>query len=130
MECAIVVLENMERKGIKTIDIYYIEDIEEGSENWSVDVMNDELNNLCSMNWTWTVRHKNEFIDLLNDGVELPYVCDNFEVIVNKSFSNGTVCDAIDAWLKNNGINIKTKMVGIENVEGSGYFKTLKDRLF
>jgi len=127
MECAIEALENMERKGIGTIDIYYVEDIDDGSIKWSVDVMNDELNNLCNMNWTWTIISFDEFKFRLEDS--LIYVCADFEIIVDRFFSNGTVCDAINVWLENNNINIKTKMVDIEKAEGSGYFKTLKNRL-
>lgn len=129
MECVITALENMERNDIKMIDIYYAEDVEKDSENWSVDVMNDELNNLCDMNWTWTVMSLNEFKFTLRESNDLIYVCNSFEIIVDEKFSEDVVCKAINTWLESNEINIKTKMIDIKDVEGSGYIKTLKDRL-
>ena len=129
MEYVITALENMERNDIKMIDIYYAEDVEKDSENWSVDVMNDELNNLCDMNWTWTVMSLNEFKFTLRESNDLIYVCNSFEIIVDEKFSEDVVCKAINTWLESNEINIKTKMIDIKDVEGSGYIKTLKDRL-
>ena len=66
MENVIKELEEMEELGIETLKIYYAEDIKEGSDKWSVDVMQDDLNNLCEMGWTWTVIGLKEFIDEVN----------------------------------------------------------------
>lgn len=129
MKCVIDELIQMEIKGVEVLKIYYAEDIEEGSESWSVDVMQDELNNLCDMGWTWTVTHKNEFIDNFNDCNELTYICSDWEIIVDKPFSEEVVCKAINIWLDSNDINIKVEMIDIKDAEGSGYIKTLQERL-
>ena len=129
MENVIKELEEMEELGIETLVIYYAEDIKEGSEKWSVDVMQDDLNNLCEMGWTWTVTSLKEFIDEVNDCNESTYICSDWEVIVDKPFSDEVVCDAINAWLNSDDINIKVKMNDVKDVEGSGYVKDLKERM-
>ena len=129
MERVIKELEKMEELGIEILKIYYAEDIKEGSDKWSVDVMQDDLNNLCEMGWTWTVTGLKEFIDEVNDYDKLTYVCSDWEVIVNKPFSDEVVCDAINAWLESNDINIKVEMISIKDTEGSGYVKDLKERM-
>lgn len=129
MKNAIKELEEMEELGIETLKIYYAEDIKEGSEEWSVDVMQDDLNNLCEMDWTWTVMSFAVFKGILNDGDELVYSCCSWEIIVNKLFSDDVICKAINIWLNCNDINIKVEMVDVKNVEGSGYVKDLKERV-
>lgn len=129
MENVIKELEKMEKDGVETLEIYYAEEIEEGSENWSVDVMNDELNNLCDMQWTWTILYIDEVLDVLNDLEWEPYICNDWEIIVNKPFSEEIVVKCIETWLNYYNINIKVKIIDIKDAEGSGYIKTLKDRI-
>ena len=129
MEKVIKELEEMEELGIETLKIYYAEDIKEGSEKWSVDVMQDDLNNLCEMGWTWTVTSLKEFIDEVNDYNKSTYICNDWEIIVDKLFSDEIVCDAINVWLCNDDINIKVEMIDVKDVEGSGYVKDLKERM-
>ena len=129
MENVIKELEEMEELGIETLVIYYAEDIKEGSEKWSVDVMQDDLNNLCEMGWTWTVMSFSEFKSILNDGDELIYDCSSWEIIVDKPFSDDVICKAINIWLNSNHINIKVEMIDVKDVEGSGYVKDLKERM-
>ena len=129
MENVIKELEEMEELGIETLKIYYAEDIKEGSEKWSVDVMQDELNNLCDMGWTWTVMSFSEFRCILNDNDDLAYVCDDCEIIVDKPFSDDVIRKAINMWLDCNDINIKVEMIDVKDVEGSGYIKKLKERI-
>lgn len=129
MENAIKELEEMEELGIETLVIYYAEDIKEGSEKWSVDVMQDDLNNLCETGWTWTVMSFSEFKCILNDGTELAYNCSDWEIIVNKPFYDNVICDAINQWLDTNDINIKVEMIDVKDAKGSGYVKDLKERM-
>jgi hypothetical protein len=129
MEKAIKELKKMEKNGVETLKIYYAEDIHEGSEKWSVDVMQDDLNNSCKMGWTWTVTSLKEFIDEVNDYDKLTYVCNDWEIIVNKPFSDEIICEAINTWLDSNDINIKVEMIDIKDTEGSGYVKKLKERM-
>ena len=129
MEKIIKELEEMEELGIETLKIYYAEDIKEGSDKWSVDVMQDDLNNLCAMGWTWTAMSFSEFKCILNDGDDLTYVCDDCEIIVDKPFSDEVVCNTINVWLNINDINIKVEMIDVKDAKGSGYVKELKERM-
>lgn len=128
MEKVIKELEEMEELGIETLVIYYAEDIKEGSDKWSVDVMQDELNNLCDMGWTWTVMSFDEFKYILNDD-DLTYIGDSFEIIVDKPFSDNVIVEAINSWLDINCLDIKVEMIDIKDTEGSGYVKDLKERM-
>ena len=129
MKNAIKELEEMEELGIETLKIYYAEDIKEGSEEWSVDVMQDDLNNLCEMDWTWTVMSFATFKGILNDGDELVYSCCSWEIIVDKPFSDDVVCNAVNSWLEYNYIDIRVEMIALKEAEGSGYVKDLKERM-
>lgn len=129
MEKVIKELEEMEELGIETLVIYYAEDIKEGSDKWSVDVMQDELNNLCDMGWTWTVMSFDEFKYILNDDDDLTYIGDSFEIIVDKPFSDNVIVEAINSWLDINCLDIKVEMIDIKDTEGSGYVKDLKERM-
>ena len=40
------ILDELWREGQETLDIYFAEDISLGDESWSVDVMQDEINEL------------------------------------------------------------------------------------
>ena len=129
MQKLIKELEEMEELGIETLKIYYAEDIKEGSEKWSVDVMQDDLNNLCEMGWTWTVTSLKEFIDEVRDYDKLTYVGSDWEIVVDKPFSDDFICEAINIWLDSNDINIRVEMVDIKHADGSGYVKHLKERM-
>ena len=129
MEKAIKELAEMEEYGVETLKIYYAEIIQEDSNEWSVDVMQDELNNLCDMGWTWTVTSLKEFIKEVNDYSELVYTCSSWEIIVDKPFSDDVIRKAINMWLDCNDINIKVEMIDVKDVEGSGYIKKLKERI-
>ena len=91
--------------------------------------MQDELNNLCEMSWTWTVMSFGEFNVTLNDSDDLIYICSDWEVVIDKPFSEDVICTAINAWLYINDSDIKVEMVDIKDVKGSGYIKSLKERI-
>ena len=129
MEKVIKELEKMEKYGIKTLVIYYAEDIKEGSDKWSIDVMQDDLCDLCEMGWAWTVMSFSEFKCLLYGDDDLIYVCNDWEIVVDKLFSDEVICNAINAWLNINGIKIKVEMIDIKDASGSGYVKDLKERM-
>ena len=61
--------------------------------------------------------------------MKLIYLCSNWEIIVDKPFSDDVICKAINIWLNSNHINIKVEMIDIKDTEGSGYVKDLKGRM-
>jgi hypothetical protein len=53
-------LDELREEGKEIMDIYYAEEMSLGEEEWSVDVYQDELNERCRLNWTWTVMNKKQ----------------------------------------------------------------------
>lgn len=54
------VLDELWEEGHEIHDICYAEEMSLGEEEWSVDVYQDELNERCHLNWTWTVMSKKQ----------------------------------------------------------------------
>ena len=118
------ILDELWREGQETLDIYFAEDISLGDESWSVDVMQDEINERCNTNWTWTVITRKEF-EQENEEEEIP----DWEIIVDKPFSDIVIKEAIQNWLKERGYKFNVNMIPFEDAKGSGYIKKLKERL-
>lgn len=107
------------------LDIYYLEDIKEGAEAWSVDVYQDYINNRCGLQWTWTVISKKELeLDEEEKGKRQP----EWVIIVDKPFSRQVVIDTIGNWLKDRHYNFTVHFIEPEQAEGSGMYKELKKR--
>ena len=118
-------LKGMVEDGVTEIEIYYAEDITD-KVNWSVDVMNDYINNTCALSWVWTVTSKSEDNLYRNEYKDYEDTSD-YEIIVDAEFSDEAVCDAITKWLIEHNINdINVKMINIENAEGSGYIAGIR----
>lgn len=120
------ILDDLCREGQKTLDIYFAEDISLGDENWFVDVMQDEINERCNMNWTWTVISRKEFEQENEENEE--EIAD-WEIIVDKPFSDIVVKEAIENWLKERGHKFSVSLIPFEDAKGSGYIKNLRERL-
>ena len=126
VECMIRTLKKLKKDGMNTIEIYYAELIED-PKLWSVDVMCNPLNNICSMAWSWTVisSAENEVYQEEFDDAGLA----DYEIVVDEDFSDDVVCEAIKAWLIINGLedlNFDVKMIEFEDVkEFSGYIEEL-----
>ena len=118
------VLDDLWKEGKETLDIYFAEDINTGDENWFVDVMQDEINESCNTNWTWTVITRKEF-EQENEEEEIS----DWEIIVDKPFSDIVVKEAIQNWLKERCYKFKVNLILFEDAKGSGYIKKLKERL-
>lgn len=118
-------LDKLWNEGMETLDIYYAEDISPGEEKWYVDVYQDEINELCHSNWTWTViNHK----DLDQEGEkedEMP----EWEILVDGPFLEEAVKGAVERWLKERGYKFKVRMIPVEEAKGSGIIKDLRERL-
>lgn len=116
------VLDELWQGGHEILDIYYPEEISLGEEEWSVDVYQDEINELCHLNWTWTVMSKRQ---LEIDGEKEDDLPD-WIVVLEEPFSDEVVCKSIEGWLRDRGYKFGIKMVSLEQVGGSGLVKKLK----
>jgi hypothetical protein len=96
----------------------------QGEESWSVDVYQDELNERCRLNWTWTVISKKELEAEGEEEEELP----EWEEVVEEPFSDEVVCKAIEKWLRWRGYEFGVRMISLEQARGSGLIKRLRER--
>jgi hypothetical protein len=116
------VLDELWEVGHEILDIYYPEEIDAGKTEWSVDVYQDEINERCQLNWTWTVMSK-EQLDMDGDKEdELP----DWALVVEEPFSDQVVCSAIERWLQQKSYKFAVRMVSIGETKGSGLVKKLK----
>jgi hypothetical protein len=117
-------LAELWKEGHEILDIYYPEDMSQGEESWSVDVYQDELNERCGLNWTWTVISKKELEAEGEKEKELP----EWEEVVEEPFSDEVVCKAIEKWLRGRGYEFGVRMISLEQARGSGLVKELRER--
>jgi hypothetical protein len=117
-------LDELWEEGREILDIYYPEEMTQGGESWSVDVYQDELNERCHLNWTWTVISKKQ----LEMDDEKEEELSEWGVVVEEPFSDEVVCKAIEKWLRGRGYEFGVRMIALEQARGSGLIKELKER--
>ena len=105
--------------------IYYAEEMSPGEEEWSVDVYQDELNERCRLNWTWTVMNKKQLGIEGEAEDELP----EWEVVVEEPFSDEVVCKAVEKWLGGRGYEFGVRMKDYAGFYGSVVADVESDRL-
>ena len=115
-------LDALQAAGQESLAIYYAEDVREGEAAWSVDVYQDELNDRCHLNWTWTVVSKQQ---LAAEG-EAEASQSEWELVVDAPFSDEVVRHAIEQWLRGRGYEFEVRMIALEQARGSGMFKALR----
>jgi len=117
-------LQELQEEGHELLDIYYAEEMSPGEESWSVDVYQDELNERCRLNWTWTVISKKQLEEEDEKEAELP----EWDVVVEELFSDEVVCKTIEKWLRGRGYEFGVRMIALEQARGSGLIKELRER--
>jgi hypothetical protein len=116
-------LNKLWNEGQEILDIYYPEDIDQGEELWSVDVYQDELNERCHLNWTWTVISKKQLeLDSEKEDHQPGWV-----IVMDAPFSDEVVREAIEKWLRDNGYKFEVRMISFEEAKGSGMVKKLRE---
>lgn len=115
-------LDKLWEEGYEVLDIYYAEEISPGEESWSADVYQDELNERCQLNWTWTVISKKELEKEGEKEDELP----EWEIVVDEPFSEEVVCKAVEGWLRDRRYEFGVRMIPLEQARGSGLVKELR----
>ncbi len=109
-------LAELREKGHEILDVYYPEEMHQGEESWSVDVYQDELNERCGLNWTWTVISNKELEREGENEEELP----EWEIVVDEPFSDEVVSKAIEKWLRGEGYEFGVRLIELEQARGSG----------
>lgn len=117
------VLDELWRAGHEILNVYYPEEVAPGEREWSVDVYQDNINERCHLNWTWTVVSKKQLeIDADTESDRPDWV-----VVVEEPFSDEVVCKAIEGWLRDRGCEFRVRMVSLDQVRGSGLVKALRE---
>lgn len=119
------VLDKLQKEGYNVLDIYYPEEMSDGEEVWSVDVYQDEINEQCNLNWTWTVISRKQVENEGDKEEELPV----WTMVVDELFSEETICRSVEKWLQDMGYQFKVRMISLEQAKGSGLIRTLRERL-
>lgn len=117
-------LDELKNQGHEVLDIYYPEEMSTGEESWSVDVYNDEINERCDLNWTWTIINKKELEKEDEKEDELA----QWNIVVDEPFSEAVVVEAIRKWLEDRRYEFGVRMIEMETARGSGLVKKLREK--
>ena len=100
-------LKTMEKDGIKELEIYQTSGLNPKDTCYNTVIMQDELNQMCHMKYTWIVR------DLLSITSEIKqqkiFICNDYTIITTVPFSDKIIREAINKWLLYHQIKIKVK---------------------
>lgn len=129
--CMIKELRKMAKEGITDIEIYYAEDMTDIGAEWSVDVMQNRINDNCKLSWCWTVISLAEDLAYHKE-CEDDTPPEEYEIIIDAPFSADVVNEAIQIWLGDNGLDdCGFNVVTIDLKDAapySGYIKSLMNR--
>ncbi|GFO95950.1 hypothetical protein ig2599ANME_0132 [groundwater metagenome] len=115
-------LDELWEEGHEVLDIYYPEEMSPGEESWSVDIYQDEINERCDMNWTWTVINKKQ----LDKEGEIEDELAEWEIVVDEPFSEAAVVESVRTWLGDRRYEFGVRMIEMEQARGSGLVKKLR----
>lgn len=117
-------LDKLQEDGRETLEIYYLEEVSEGEEEWAVDILQDELNKRCDTNWTWTVITRKQLEAEDTEEEELP----EWNIVVEEPFSEEVVAKAVKKWLWGRRYDFEIKMIAPEEAKGSGILEKLREK--
>ncbi|MBF0103238.1 MAG: hypothetical protein HQK77_20250 [Desulfobacterales bacterium] len=118
-------LNRLWEEGHEELLIYHPEQIETGEEEWFADVYQDDMNERCDLNWTWSVASK-KFHMSHDEANEEPL---DWSIIVDEPYSEEVICQAVLKWLRERGFHFKVKMISVEASRRTGMLKILEERL-
>jgi len=118
-------LNQLWEEGHEELLIYHPEQIEPKAEEWFADVYQDDMNERCHLNWTWSVTSKklHESDDEANEESL------DWSIIVDEPYSEKAICDAVLKWLRDRNFNFKVKMISVEDSRRTGMLKGLEEQL-
>jgi len=117
-------LDELRDERHEVLDIYYPEEMTLGEESWSVDVYNDEINERCDLNWTWTVIDRKQ-LDIEGEKED---ELEEWNIVVDEPFSEAVVVVAVKKWLEDRRYEFGVRMIEMEKARGSGLVKKLRER--
>ena len=117
-------LRKMQEGGITEINIYWIEENEDGALDWWVDVCEDLLNKVCETNWVWDVISEEAVKN--DEDPDSSYGEIESDIIVGEPFSKEVVRKAVEGWLRDREIDM---VVNVVYAEGSVQMQRIIDRI-
>jgi hypothetical protein len=110
-------LKQMWNSGVRRLDVYWLEENEDGHEYWWCDVINDDLCDLCKTSWTWTVMSRVEYENEdPNDSTGKEE--DWFIIVDEEKFSDDLVGDCIKQWLRDRGFEFEVEVIDSAGTKG------------
>ena len=110
-------LKQMWNLGVRKLDVYWLEENEEGHEHWWCDVINDDLCDLCKTSWTWTVMSRVEYENEdPNDSTGKEE--DWFIIVDEEKFSNDLIGDQIKRWSRDRGFEFEVEVIDSTGTRG------------
>ena len=95
--------------GVKSLEIYWLEDVPPEEEVWWLDVHEDLIYEVCNTSWVWDILSQQQ-VDC-DDSLDEYYGSLPTDIIVDLPFSENVVRDAVVGWLKERDLNIEVKVV-------------------
>jgi hypothetical protein len=111
-------LKQMWNSGVRMLDVYWLEENEEGHEYWWCDVINDDLNDLCKTSWVWTVMSRAERENEERHDLTMEEEDDWFIIVDEEKFSDDLVGDQIKWWLRDRGFNFEVEVIDSAGTKG------------
>ena len=106
-------LEHLRDRGTEELDIYWLEENEDGDPYWWCDVINDRVCDLCKTHWSWTVMSRVEY-ENEEPGDSTGSDTDWFIIVDEEKFSDDLVGDRIKDWLRDRGFDFKVNVIDPE----------------
>ena len=110
-------LKQMWNSGVRRLDVYWLEENEEGHEYWWCDVINDDLNDLCKTSWIWTVMSRVEYEKDEEPGDSTSFA-DWLIIVDEEKFSDGLISDHIKRWSRDRGFEFEVKVIDSAGTKG------------
>ena len=110
-------LAQLQDWNITKLNIYWLEENEEGHAYWWCDVINDDLNDLCKTSWIWTVMSRVEYEKDEEPGDSTSFA-DWLIIVDEEKFSDGLISDHIKRWSRDRGFEFEVKVIDSAGTKG------------
>ena len=109
-------LEELQDNGVKTLEIYWLEDIKDGENYWWVDVNCDVLNSMCCFSWTWTMESREYFLEnIIEETKTLTKTniqeTSDWIIVIDGKFSANLICNSVKKWLRDKKFDFDVKII-------------------
>ena len=109
-------LEELQDNGVKTLEIYWLEDIKDGENYWWVDVNCDVLNSMCCFSWTWTMESREYFLEnIIEETKTLTKTniqeTSDWIIVIDGKFSANLICNSVKKWLRDKKFDFNVKII-------------------